>query len=168
MYLLLIDSLWNSSTVQNTFLQIPPKTTEAVLKDAVCLSYSTNLLIHFISVVVLLHLIGAAFYIGDATRTVLMKDHRYLIGLDFRNEIRSLLHRYTFQPITAEHLSYYIYPETEISPDYLASGKMTSTFPSVHYNAQALTSYYRFRRLSYEKSTFYLERIISRGRRLPR
>ena len=97
-----------------------------------------------------------------------MKDHRYLIGLDFRNKILSLLHTFTFQPITAEHLCYYIYPENEISLDYLASGKSASTFPSVHGNAQPSTSCFRFRRLSLDKSTFYLEGIISPGRRLPR
>ena len=61
MSLLLIDRFWNSSTVQTTLLQILPKTTEAVPMDAVCLSYNTNILIQLISVVVLLHLIRAAF-----------------------------------------------------------------------------------------------------------
>ena len=60
MSLLLIDRFWNSSTVQTTLLQIPPKTTEAFSKDVVCLSYHTNNLIQLISVVNL-HLIKAAF-----------------------------------------------------------------------------------------------------------
>ena len=162
MSLLLIDRFWNSSTLQTTLLQIPPKTTEAVSKDAVGLSYNTN------SCSSSSPDKSSIFYIGDATRTVLMKDHRSLIGSDFRNRILSLLHRYTFQPITTEHLCYYIYPENEFSVDYLASGKSASTFPSVHCNAQPSTSCYRFRRLSFHKSTFCLEGIISPGRRLPR
>ena len=36
MSLLLIDRFWNSSTVQTTLLQIPPKTTEAFSKDVLC------------------------------------------------------------------------------------------------------------------------------------
>ena len=44
-----------------------------------------------------------------------MKDLRYLIGLIFRNQILSLLQRYTFQPIKAEHLSVTIFIQKTIS-----------------------------------------------------
>ena len=76
-----------------------------------------------------------------------MKDHRYRIGLEFRNKILSLLHRHTFQPITAEHLCQYTYTENEISLEYIASGKSASMFPSVDCNAEPSTSCYRFRRV---------------------
>ena len=168
MSLLLINGFWNSFTVQTTFLQIPPETAEAVSKEAVCLSYKTNSLVQLTSARVVLHLIRAAFLHWRYNSTVLIKDHRYPIRLDFQNKIVCIL-RNAFEPMTAEHSSVtIIYPENEINLYSFTSRKSDSTFLSVNCKAQPSTSCYRFRRFSFDKSFFRLERSIGPGRRLPR